>query len=89
MRNRTPPVGKINNITFIFLLFESPPLSLTIDRCRIRAIQEACQDLSASFSLQYGQPLQAGRIRSVAVSGHQHGLVLLDEDDEVVRPCMM
>ena len=56
---------------------------------RISAVKEACHDLMESYSSLYAQPLDANRIRSVAVSGHQHGLVLLDENDEIVRPCMM
>jgi sugar (pentulose or hexulose) kinase len=62
---------------------------LTILSYRISAIKEACEDLVDSFASQYAQPLEVNSIRSVAVSGHQHGLVLLDENDEIVRPCMM
>jgi hypothetical protein len=74
----------------VWLIFTNLCHVITYDNLhRITAIHEACHDLVKNFHAKYSTPLDATRIRSVAVSGHQHGLVLLDENDDIVRPCMM
>ena len=49
----------------------------------VRALREVCRSLLAS------EAVDAARIRAVGVSGQQHGLVVLDESDRVVRPAKL
>lgn len=35
------------------------------------------------------QAAGSGRLRGIGLSGHMHGAVLLDEDGQVLRPCML
>lgn len=40
-------------------------------------------------ALRHSHPAQLSAVRGIGLSGHMHGATLLDEHDQVIRPCML
>ncbi len=45
--------------------------------------------LNAVDKLKQTHPKELAAVKGIGLSGHMHGAVLLDNDDEVLRPCIL